>query len=341
VSESDNYKNISSLDFFRGIAGYGVAICHFYYYLYDSNYFQFYSIFFVEFFFVLSGFVLYPQLKRIHENISNTKIFYLRRWYRTIPPYLIALLLYSILFSKFDLDTLKYLFFIQNISESFAEFDYFYVAWSLAIEEFFYLIFPICLILLNKKKFINITLLFISLIYCVKILYLIFDVNEEFYRIGTFLRLDSIAFGVIIRIFFEKIKNNFLNFTLILLISFSMIYFEKNLVNLKNFELFGFVLLIQLISVNIIIIFINFDRIIPGKFLKKFFSLLSKQTYSIYLFHFAFIYLIEVNNFFINTQWIFFFYFTCLFLFSTLFYYVFEKVIIENRPTYNNKISYS
>ena len=337
MRESDNYKNISSLDFFRGIAGYGVAICHFYYYLYDLNYFQFYSMFFVEFFFVLSGFVLYPQLKRVHENTSNTKIFYLRRWYRTIPPYLIALLLYSILFSKFDLDTLKYLFFIQNISESFAEFDYFYVAWSLAIEEFFYLIFPICLILLNKKKFINITLLFISLIYCVKILYLIFDVNEEFYRIGTFLRLDSIAFGVIIRIFFEKIKNNFLNFTLILLISFSMIYFEKNLVNLKNFELFGFVLLIQIISVNIIILFINFNKFITNNLIKKIFSLLSKQTYSIYLFHFAIIYLIKLNNLFLNVQWLFLFYLTFLFLFSTLFYYLLEKIVIENRPKYTNK----
>ena len=42
-----NSNNISSLDLFRGIAGYGVAICHFYYYTYYLNDFQFYSIFFV------------------------------------------------------------------------------------------------------------------------------------------------------------------------------------------------------------------------------------------------------------------------------------------------------
>ena len=57
-------NNITSLDLFRGVAGYGVAISHFYYYLFNSEKFQFYSIFFVEFFFVLSGFVLYPQLKK-------------------------------------------------------------------------------------------------------------------------------------------------------------------------------------------------------------------------------------------------------------------------------------
>ena len=249
-----------------------------------------------------------------------------------------ALIVYSILFSKFDLDTLKYLFFIQNISESFTEFEYFYVAWSLAIEEFFYLIFPLCLILLNKNKFINILLLFIAFIYLIKVFYLIFGVNEEFYRIGTFLRLDSIAFGAVIRIFFKEIKNNFLNLISVILISFSMIYFEKNLINLENFKLFSFVLLIQLISVNIIILFINFDKYITNKIVKIIFSLLSKQTYSIYLFHFAIIYLIKANNLLLNTQSLFVIYLISLFIFSTLFYYLFEKIIIENRPNYTSKI---
>ena len=337
MDENYNNKNISSLDLFRGIAGYGIAICHFYYYLYDLNNFQFYSIFFVEFFFVLSGFVLYPQLKKIKENKNNTKIFYLRRWYRTIPPYLIALIVYSILFSKFDLDTLKYLFFIQNISDSFVQNEYFYVAWSLAIEEFFYLIFPIFLIFFNKYKFINIILLFVSIIYFLKIMYLIFDSDEEFYRIGTFLRLDSIAFGAVVRIFFNRIKSNILNIASIVLISFSMIYFKENLINLKKFELFIFVLLIQIVSINMIIMFINFNNLITNNYVKKTFSLLSKQTYSIYLLHFAVIYLIDINNLFLNTKWLIFFYLTFLFLLSTLFYYFLEKGIIDNRPNYINR----
>ncbi len=334
MREIENYKNISSLDLFRGIAGYGVAICHFYYYIYDLSYFQFYSIFFVEFFFVLSGFVLYPQLKKVHENKNNTKIFYLRRWYRTIPPYLVALSVYSILFSKFDFDTLKYLFFAQNLLDSFTDFEYFYVAWSLAIEEFFYLLFPIFLIFLNKSKFVHITLFFISLIYLMKIIYLTSDVNEEFYRIGTLLRLDSIAFGILIRIFFEKIKNNLSNIISFFLICLSMIYFIDKLNSLKNLELFGFVFLSQLVSINIIIIFINCNRYFTNNSLQKIFYLFSKQTYSIYLFHFAIIYLIDVNNFFLNAQWLFLFYLVSLFLFSTLFYYTLEKAIIDNRPSY-------
>ena len=330
----ENQKNISSLDLFRGIAGYGVAICHFYYYLYDIDYFQFYSIFFVEFFFVLSGFVLYPQLKRIHENISNTKIFYLRRWYRTIPPYLIALLVYSILFTKFDLDTLKYLFFIQNISDSFTSFEYFYVAWSLAIEEFFYLLFPIFLIILNKNKFINITLFFIVLIYLIKVLYLIYEVNEEFYRIGTFLRLDSIAFGIILRIYFNRINNYLFNIASLILILFSMKYFFDKMLNLSNFDLFLFVLLTQFFSVNMIIIFINFNKFIKNQFIIRIFSLLSKQTYSIYLFHLLFVHFFEINKYFSNSGLLFIYYLVTLFLFSSIFYYFVEKKIMDSRPKY-------
>ena len=95
-------NKINSLDLFRGVAGYGVAISHFYYYFFDLNFFQFASIFFVEFFFVLSGFVLYPQLLKVYNNSSNLKVFYVRRWMRTIPPYLLALSAYSIFFLKFD-----------------------------------------------------------------------------------------------------------------------------------------------------------------------------------------------------------------------------------------------
>ncbi len=330
----DGSKNITTLDLFRGIAGYGVAICHFYYYLYNLDNFQFYSIFFVEFFFVLSGFVLFPQLQKVYNNKKNIKIFYFRRWLRTIPPYVVALICYSMLFSKFDGDTLKYLFFVQKISPNFLEFDYFSIAWSLSVEEFFYFIFPIFLIVFNKKKLIHILILFIFLIYALKIVYLFINVDHEFYRIGTFLRLDAIAFGVITRIYLQKIKNNLANIFLAILIVFIMNYFLINLKDLTVIELFLFVVLIQFFSINMIIIFVNFNKIIVNKFLVNFFSLLSKQTYSIYLFHFVIIHLISQNIFLLDQKLIFPLYIISLFLFSSIFYYVFEKGIVENRPTY-------
>jgi len=327
-------NNITSLDLFRGIAGYGVAICHFYYYLLNINDFQFYSFFFVEFFFILSGFVLYPQLLKVYKDTRNTKIFYLRRLFRTIPPYLLALILYSILFSKFDKDTLKYLFFIQNISENFINFDYFYVAWSLSIEEFFYFLFPVFLVVFNKKKFVHIIFFFISIIYCIKIIYLIQDFDSEFYRVGTFLRLDSIAFGILTRIYYKKIKNNFINIISLLFTALLIFLFAQDEKNLSSIELFLFILGIQFFSINAILLFINLDRFLSHKLLKSFFSLLSKQTYSVYLFHFIILYLISLNEKLLSTNFTIYIYLTTLFLFSSLFYYAFEKNIIKNRPNY-------
>ena len=106
-------KKIESLDLFRGFSGYGVAVCHFYAFLFKSTTSEYISFLFVDMFFVLSGFVLYPQLTKIYNNKKNLKIFYMRRWLRTLPIFFIALITFSIVFQNFNYDTLKYLFFIR------------------------------------------------------------------------------------------------------------------------------------------------------------------------------------------------------------------------------------
>ena len=75
------YKNhYYSLDLFRGFCGYGVAICHLNAFAYQNQFLEYVSFIFVEFFFVLSGFVLYPQLLKVYNDKNNLKVFYLRRW---------------------------------------------------------------------------------------------------------------------------------------------------------------------------------------------------------------------------------------------------------------------
>ena len=55
-------KKFYGLDLLRGIAGYGVAITHYFYFVQEKVDFEYYSFIFVEIFFVLSGFVLSNQL---------------------------------------------------------------------------------------------------------------------------------------------------------------------------------------------------------------------------------------------------------------------------------------
>ena len=199
-------KKIESLDLFRGFCGYGVAVCHFYAFLFKSTTSEYISFLFVDMFFVLSGFVLYPQLIKIYNNKKNLKIFYMRRWLRTLPIFFIALITFSIIFQNFNYDTLKYLFFIQKIYPDFLTSDYMTIAWSLSIEEWFYLLFPIFLIFFNKLNIEKIFVYCLVVLYVFKVIFLLGDEDSNFYRTGTFLRLDAILFGTIVAHYYEIIK---------------------------------------------------------------------------------------------------------------------------------------
>ena len=108
-------KHLYSLDLFRGFCGYGVAFCHLQAFIFKNSHMEYLSLLFVEFFFILSGFVLYPQLMKISENKDNLFIFYKRRWIRTLPLYIIILLIVSALTSELlSVDFLKYFFFYSK-----------------------------------------------------------------------------------------------------------------------------------------------------------------------------------------------------------------------------------
>ncbi|MBK9045677.1 MAG: acyltransferase [Bacteroidetes bacterium] len=118
----------------------------------------------VELFFVLSGFLIGGMLIKIFENTTDynfqtIKNFWIRRWFRTLPAYYLVLLLNVIFvytgiikedFSQFNW---KFLFFLQNFSQPFVGF--FWESWSLSIEEWFYIFFPVILgiVFLIMKQF--------------------------------------------------------------------------------------------------------------------------------------------------------------------------------------------
>ena len=93
-------KRSASLDFLRGAAAFAVAIPH---YLTANAPFQPFAESFaiagVELFFVLSGFVLAPQIVDwvVNKPWRNLGVFLIRRWMRTIPPYVVALVVIAVL----------------------------------------------------------------------------------------------------------------------------------------------------------------------------------------------------------------------------------------------------
>jgi peptidoglycan/LPS O-acetylase OafA/YrhL len=103
----------------------------------------------VSVFFVLSGFLIGGILLKIIEQKDFTSgdllQFWIRRWFRTLPNYfliLVILLLYDIFIYRTESAfSLKYLFFVQNLTGNHP--DFFPEAWSLSVEEWFYLLFPV------------------------------------------------------------------------------------------------------------------------------------------------------------------------------------------------------
>ena len=325
--------HIYSLDLLRGFSGYGVAFCHLHAFVFNNIHLEYVSLLFVEFFFVLSGFVLYPQLIQVLNNKKNLTIFYKRRWIRTLPLYVIVVFMVSALFGEvFSKDFFKYLFFVQKIVPNFLSSDYYPVAWSLSIEEFFYLFFPLIIIFFGKNDFIKkIILLFIALILAK---FLIADnVESSFFRTGTIFRFDAILLGFILRFFHEKLFKLRYFSLIALFISIFIFYFAKDyiLANEEDYIIkIFFIIFLQILSLLTLNAFLAFEPIMKINIIKNFSILVSKQTYSVYLIHIIFIYFLEKAQFSVfNTVFI---YALLLFISSTLIYFFIESPLLKMRP---------
>ncbi|MBN8702560.1 MAG: acyltransferase [Bacteroidetes bacterium] len=109
----------------------------------------------VDLFFVLSGFLISVQLFlpiKLNQAIP-IKQFFLKRFFRIIPLYLVVVCIYFCMpffREKENLPPLwKFLTFTQNIGLDLNAFGAFSHAWSLCVEEHFYLLFPFILFLLH------------------------------------------------------------------------------------------------------------------------------------------------------------------------------------------------
>lgn len=172
----------------------------------------------VGIFFVLSGFligtILLKMLQKDSPGSKDIRLFWKRRWMRTLPNYYLVLISLCIIHFLFDPDfyfanSWRHFFFLQNIVTD-QQSNFFIESWSLSVEEWFYLTTPLLLFLLcrglplQKRKAV--------LFYCIAVIMILtlfryyrfstlpIDTKDawDFYLNKSVLtRFDSIAFGLL------------------------------------------------------------------------------------------------------------------------------------------------
>ncbi len=207
-------KRSASLDFLRGAAAFAVAIPH---YLTANAPFQAFAEAFaiagVEVFFVLSGFVLAPQIVDwvVGKPSRNLGVFLIRRCMRTIPPYVVALIVIAALSGNLmTADFVRYLFYVENLFSSANHVDFYPVAWSLAVEEWFYVLFAPALFLVgrllgrrDRPLEAIFAVLVILVVAALRLAFAPHDWDLNVRRVTLF-RIDSIVWGFLLYLALER-----------------------------------------------------------------------------------------------------------------------------------------
>lgn len=314
----------------------------------------------VDLFFVLSGFLIGGILINIFQNTESLKLktiwdFWIRRWFRTLPNYYLVLVLnivvvyFGIIKEDFTQFNWKFFLFLQNFSKPF--YDFFWESWSLSIEVWFYLLFPIILGLLyfGFKKFkVRKSLIFLMAIFLFLLIPFLlryfkaskFDVDAFWLGVKIFkvviYRFDGIALGLLAAFikywcpnFWFKSRN--ISFLTGILISYTILY-TNWLPN--DFSTKVFKILFQ--SIGCFLLLPKFDSIKKAPpIITQIFTHISLISYSMYLINLALVSEIIRDNFPprgpLTAYALYLFYWFVVIIVSTLLYKYYEKPIMDLR----------
>ncbi len=316
----------------------------------------------VELFFVLSGFLIggiliKGFLKEGKPGLSFLGNFWIRRWFRTLPNYYLVLVLniifvyFGIIKEDFSQFNWKFFFFLQNFSGPLHGF--FWESWSLTIEEWFYLLFPVMLVLLfipfsgHQHKAIKLRTFFLAvmLFLFVPLLLRYFYASEfklddfwlsvKLYKVVIF-RLDGIALGLLAALikFTSPVvwsKMKYPAFIAGIIISYWVLYSDwpANAFETKVFKIFY-------LSFGCFLLLPLFDSIKAAPlWISRIFTHISLISYSMYLINLALVSEVIRDNFppqnATEAYIMYAVYWLAVIVFSTLLYKYYEKPLMDLR----------
>ena len=315
---SKKTKYLPSIDSLRAIAVIAVIIYHI-----DANYLPG-GFLGVDLFFVLSGYLISSLIIKEYKSTGTVNLynFYVRRARRLLPAVyfmitvvlIIITLFNGVLLKKSYLDALFgyiyssnwwYIFHKLDYFDSFGSQSPFKHLWSLAIEEQFYMFFPLIFLLFNRKSksnnsnsklnknfiYVVLSLILVSLIAHI----LLFDINNiNRIYFGTDTRAFSLLVGVVGAILYpmdrlseRTTKKDNMIYSIVSLVSILVLI--GIMINTSEYNTWlyrGGFLLVAIIGL-IIIISSGRQYTFMSKLLSfKPFVLIGKISYSLYLWHF-------------------------------------------------------
>lgn len=161
----------------------------------------------VDLFFVLSGFLITGILLRTKGSDHYFKNFYIRRSLRIFPLYFAFVIGGLVVGAIWSIPNLQwrnnwwYLCYLQNVGMVFwpqeiAGPQHF---WSLAVEEHFYLFWPLVVVLLDRRKLVFFSLFLIVLSAVMRTAFESWGLNFMFF---TLCRMNTLAFGALLAVLF-------------------------------------------------------------------------------------------------------------------------------------------
>lgn len=324
----------------------------------------------VELFFVLSGFLIGNILIKqflTTENFSfgNVMNFWKRRWLRTLPIYWVILTFiiiaaYFIYGIPADTVRMSYYVFLQNLYKPHPTF--FQEAWSLAVEEWFYLTVPISLLITSvlfkrtpKSKLLWRVaigyLLFFTLLRGMNLIDPLY--GTDYYvsiRKVVMFRLDAIMYGVVIALFYKYKQDAIVSRKNILMLAglagvlittYFMYYYEVGYIRTGTlpYRVFNILLLYSLLPLffALILPYANSykTRNHELNWFEKAVTHISKVSYSMYLVHYAIVYLLVFTHFNATTYPVavayYILYWFVVIGLSTVLYHLIEQPILRLR----------
>lgn len=182
----------------------------------------------VSLFFILSGFLITGILMDTEADKNCLRKFYIRRSLRIFPLYyfMIVILGFGALIfnAKFDAGFFYYFFYIPNWRSVFLSgygmfndlnYLFYHHFWSLAVEEQFYLLWPILFLFLYRKTTAPFTMNVMWALVCLSIgirfsMYYIFDQDWQFIFTWTLSRMGALVLGAILALGYQQSSDFFL-----------------------------------------------------------------------------------------------------------------------------------